>query len=203
MFRRASASAARERLELLGGELCLQSAVGAGTTVTLRVPSRGASLQVASSASTHRALEGPSAPPAWQGGVNHGKIRVILVDDHRIVREGIASLLHGEQDMDVVAQADDGAVALELVRQIHPDVVIMDVNMPRMDGITTTWYIRQADPGVRVIGLSVYEEESMEQALIEAGASAYLTKGGPAEDLLAAIRGGGRVPQPASPATST
>jgi DNA-binding NarL/FixJ family response regulator len=135
----------------------------------------------------HRSAESAHSPHHRPDG-GGGTIRVLLADDHRILRTGLAGLLHGQPDIEVVAEASDGQMALELTRQLEPDVVIMDVNMPKLNGIAATHHITAEMPHVRVIVLSFYEDEGMASAMREAGAAAYLTKDGDVEDLLAAIR---------------
>lgn len=116
------------------------------------------------------------------------RIRVLLVDDHEVVRSGLRTMLEQESDIEVVAEADDGEPAVRLASIHEPDVIVMDVTMPRLNGIDATRQIRERVPGVRVIGLSMHDHESMSQAMLAAGAAAYLPKGGPAEDLIQAIR---------------
>jgi DNA-binding NarL/FixJ family response regulator len=116
------------------------------------------------------------------------RIRILLADDHQILREGLASLLSEEPDMEIVGEAGDGHEAIELARLTRPDVVLMDVTMPRLDGIQATRQITAEMSGVAVIGLSMHEEEDMALAMRSAGAVAYLSKGGPSEALIAAIR---------------
>ena len=118
-----------------------------------------------------------------------GPIRVLLADDHRILRQGLVSLLAFEPDIEVVAEAADGREALELALKLSPDVVVMDVSMPIMDGVEATRRIAAELPGVRVIGLSLHESADMARAMRDAGAAAYLSKGGPADLLVATIRG--------------
>ena len=113
---------------------------------------------------------------------------MLLADDHEIVRQGLVGILQIEPDIEVVGEAADGEDAVELARKLQPDVVIMDVTMPRMTGIEATQLIRRELPKTRVIGLSMHAESDMAEAMRAAGAFAYLTKGGPSEDLIAAIR---------------
>ncbi|MCX5658746.1 MAG: response regulator transcription factor [Planctomycetota bacterium] len=120
------------------------------------------------------------------------RIRVVLADDHTILRQGIAGLLRRQEDIEVVGEAGDGEEAVEMVRRLRPDVVVMDITMPRMSGIEATAQISQELPGVRVIALSMHEEADMARAMRDAGAVAYLTKGGPAQALIGAIRTHGR-----------
>lgn len=134
---------------------------------------------------------GAATLPASQAADELGQavLRVLIADDHRILREGLAGLLRNHPDMLVVGQAADGQEALELARRLRPDVIIMDVTMPRMNGIDATAAILQEMPEIRVIGLSMHEMQDMSQAMLAAGARAYLTKGGPSAELLKAIRG--------------
>ena len=116
-------------------------------------------------------------------------VRVMIVDDHRIVRTALAGLLEGTDGIDVVGEAADGCEAVELVAKLQPDAVVMDVTMPRMDGIEATRRVRDLLPGVRVIGLSMHDRDDMAEAMCEAGASAYVSKGGPPEELIRVLLG--------------
>ena len=121
------------------------------------------------------------------------KIRVLLVDDHKVIRDGLAGLLGFEPDIEVVGVATDGIEAVALAQALEPDVVTMDVTMPGMSGLEATRIITQKVPTARIIGLSMHADDSVAEAMRQAGAVAYLTKGGAEEDLLAAIRGRRRV----------
>ena len=176
----------RERLEYLGGSLAIESAPGQGSRFTLRVPFRSA---VPAAAEPLASVPGPIVRPASPTAPGR-KVRVLLVDDHAIVRQGFARLLNAEPDLEVVGEAADGKAAVELAGRLQPDVVTMDVNMPVLDGMEATRQIRAQCPGVRVIGLSMYASREHARAMLNAGAAAYLTKSGPAEELLAAIRDG-------------
>ena len=116
------------------------------------------------------------------------KIRLLLVEDHTILRQGMAQFLGQEPDIEIIGEASDGEAAVRLASQLHPDVVLMDLGMPKINGIEATRTIRHDMPQVRVIGLSMYEERESAEAMLAAGASMYLTKSGPAKDLIAAIR---------------
>jgi len=115
-------------------------------------------------------------------------IRVLLVDDHRVVREALAMMLEGEPDLTVIGQAANGRVAVDLVAELAPDVVLMDVNMPILNGIQATRRIRAAFPAVQVIALSVDAEPDRVAAMRTAGVVAYVTKSASASELVAAIR---------------
>jgi CheY-like chemotaxis protein len=122
------------------------------------------------------------------------KIRILLADDHKIMRQGLMVLLGCEPDLEVVGEAGDGRASIEMTRSIRPDVVVMDVGMPGMNGVEATKIITSEIPGICVIGLSMYDEASRAAAMIDAGAVAYLNKAGPAEELISTIRSLGRKP---------
>lgn len=119
-------------------------------------------------------------------------IRVLLVDDHEIIRRGLASMLNAEPDLEVIGEAANGESAVDLARNTHPDIVLMDICMPGMDGIQATKAIRNELPEVRVIGLSMFQEREQQAAMLEAGAINYITKSGPSESLIGTIRTCGR-----------
>src|SRR5512135_2698510 len=104
------------------------------------------------------------------------KIKVLLADDHQIMREGLASLLEKHAELEVVGQAGDGRAAVSLAQQLQPDVVVMDIGMPDLNGIEATRQIVAAAPGVKVIALSVHTESPFVSGMLQAGASAYLLK---------------------------
>ena len=115
-------------------------------------------------------------------------IKVLLVDDHRILREGLRALLSEQPGLVVVGDASDGEAALAMIAESHPDVVVMDMVMPRMSGLEATSLIRKRHPQVRVLILSMYDDDEYVQRVIQAGASGYVLKGVAADDLVLAIR---------------
>jgi DNA-binding NarL/FixJ family response regulator len=112
----------------------------------------------------------------------------VLVDDHMVLRQGLAGLLRCEPDFEVAGEASDGESAVILVQKLRPDVVLMDVSMPGMDGIQATRTIHAKLPEIRIIGLSMFEKGEPEVAMREAGAVDYLAKSGPSEKLIQSIR---------------
>ena len=116
------------------------------------------------------------------------KLRVFLADDHAIVREGLKALINGQAGMEVVGEAADGRTACARAKEIHPDVVVMDVSMPEMNGVQATRELRAQCPAVKVLALTVHEERSYLRDLIEAGASGYVLKRSAAEDLVHAVQ---------------
>ena len=115
-------------------------------------------------------------------------IKLVLVDDHDIVRTGISHIIEKDPNMKIVGEAGDGEEGLRMVRQLKPDVVLMDVNMPKLGGLEATRRIHQSQPQSRVIILTVHTEAPFPTHLLDAGATGYLTKGCAADDLLNAIR---------------
>jgi NarL family two-component system response regulator LiaR len=115
-------------------------------------------------------------------------IRVMFVDDHEMVRKGLATFLFAYDDLQLVGEADSGAAAIQLCGEIRPDVVLMDMVMPDMDGIDATRAICQKYSQVQVIALTSYKEGDLVKKALEAGAIAYLLKDVSADDLVAAIR---------------
>lgn len=117
---------------------------------------------------------------------DHKPTRILLVDDHSLLRDGLRRILEREPDLDVVGEAATGEGALELVAQLLPDIVLMDVRMPGMDGIEATRRLRASHPQVQVLVLSAYPEFTREA--LQAGAAGYLLKSAPARQLLASVR---------------
>jgi NarL family two-component system response regulator LiaR len=115
-------------------------------------------------------------------------IRVMLVDDHAVVRSGLGAFLYVFDDLDLVAEAKDGKEALQLCEKIMPDVILMDLVMPVMDGAAATKEIRQRWPNIQVVALTSFKEDDLVQAALQAGAIGYLLKNVSADELANAIR---------------
>jgi len=115
-------------------------------------------------------------------------IRVMVVDDHDMLREGLAAFLRTFPDLELVGQASSAQEAIDLCGQVAPDVVLMDLVMPEMDGISATRTIHQRHPGIRIIALTSFGEEEMVRAELQAGAIGYLLKNVTATELAQAIR---------------
>lgn len=115
------------------------------------------------------------------------KVRVVLADDHAILRSGLRMLLEASQDVEVLAEAADGVDAIRLARELNPDIVVMDVNMPRVDGLAATKEIRHALPKTKVLILSMNDEDEYLFKAIKAGGSGYVHKRSAETELLAAI----------------
>ncbi len=185
----------REHLEPLGGRLQIDSAPGKGTRIMVLAPVR---LAVPRSAPQMQVKEPKTLVPARAEPATRtqGKIRVLLADDHAVVRDGLARLLETNADIQVVGQARDGQQAIDLALVLRPDVIVMDVSMPIMDGIEATRRIVTQRPGTCVIGLSMHEDVEVAAVMREAGAAAYLTKTAAPERLVAVVRECSVVGQP-------
>ena len=116
------------------------------------------------------------------------RVRVLLVDDDALVRAGLRMILSTAEDLDLVAEADDGARAVAAVREHRPDVVLMDIRMPQMDGITATAALRRLDPPPQVIVLTTFQADEQVMSALRAGASGFLLKDTPPTDIINAVR---------------
>jgi DNA-binding NarL/FixJ family response regulator len=116
------------------------------------------------------------------------RVRVLVADDHTIVRQGLVSLLNESGECEVVAEAADGVEALAKAHAVHPEVAVLDLSMPRLSGIEVVRRLREELPSVRVLVLTVHEEEEYVLPIVRAGAAGYLVKDSAAAELLAAVR---------------
>ena len=176
----------RERANYIGGSLSIESAAGKGSSFTLTVPISLAKAEKIDHLVTdlQPSTSAESLIPDGAGG-----IRVLFVDDHHVMRQGLIRLMNGQPVVQVVGEAANGQEAIEQVRQLRPDVVVMDVSMPVMDGIEATRRIKAEWPEVRVIGLSMYDDEHISRKMREAGAETLLSKTVSPAELLKAIFG--------------
>ena len=182
--------AVRERLEMLGGRFSIDSGPGRGTTVTLTVP--------VDETEARRAEPGPgggleeaqtSVAKDAEAAAAVDTVRVLVADDHRVMREGLVNLLGREPDVVVVGSAKDGQEAVEKSRELRPHVVLMDVSMPKLDGVEATRRILDELPGVRVIALSMHDDPATRERMQRAGAEQYVSKDIASSKIVAAIRG--------------
>lgn len=116
------------------------------------------------------------------------KIKVLLADDHTVVRQGLRALLAVEEDMDIVGEAENGRLAIQQCRKLNPDVAVIDIAMPVLNGLEATRQITRSMPGIKVLILSSYSDDEYVQQVTEAGAVGYLVKQTAANDLIKAIR---------------
>lgn len=165
----------QERLMLHGGQLQIESTPGSGTRMKLSAPLVPARPPESAEAA-HDLIPPHSATAA--------RIRVLIADDHAVVRDGLSQVLLSDPSVEVVGAASDGEEAIELTNELHPDVVLMDVSMPRVSGIDAT---RRLHHSTSIIGLSMHSETDMAARMREAGAVDYLVKTAPPEEVIAAI----------------
>jgi DNA-binding NarL/FixJ family response regulator len=131
-----------------------------------------------------------------------GQIRVLIVDDHAMVRQGIATFIELQEDIELAGEAANGNEAIAGVEQLHPDVVLMDLVMPEMDGVTATREIKARHPEVKVLALTSFVSDSQITPALQAGASGYLLKDLSADELMKAIRAAQRGETPLAPAVA-
>jgi len=165
----------RERVALLGGEFTIHSRPEAGTSVVAEVPLSYATPAEGKQISSTRAKTSP--------------IQLIVADDHELAREGLRIMLASEPDIEIVGEAADGREALELCRRLHPDLVLMDARMPKMDGLAATRAIKTEDPATAILVLSTYENPDYLLEAVRAGATGYVIKYATKHDLVGAVRG--------------
>lgn len=115
-------------------------------------------------------------------------VNIFLVEDHDIVRHGIKSLLEDESEVNVIGEANNGAKAIELLKDLEPDVILMDMNMPVMNGLECTRFLKQQSPAIRILILSMHDHESYLIDMLDAGANGYVLKNASKEELLFAIK---------------
>jgi two-component system, NarL family, response regulator NreC len=116
------------------------------------------------------------------------RIRVLLADDHAVVRQGFKMILSAQADMEIIGEAGNGREAVQLATELQPDVVVMDVAMPELNGIEATRRLATASPRTRVVALSMHKDSVYVREILRAGARGYLLKDSPAPDLISAVR---------------
>jgi CheY-like chemotaxis protein len=167
----------QERMEAMAGWCTVESLPGIGTKVELGLtesPHDVTPQRTTGTNAVDQDLNLQAGAARW---------RVLLVDDHAMVRQGLRGLLETYDELEVVGEAEDGEQAVEDARRLHPDVILMDINLPRLNGIHATRRIKEHDPQTIVIGLSVHASAQAIDALLAAGAVAILSKELAADDL--------------------
>jgi PAS domain S-box-containing protein len=180
----------RERLAFIGGQMEIQSAPGQGSRFRLMLPVSPVTKQTPKASKIEHVFNHAEHPPEKEAAPTdmEKKIRVMLVDDHEVVRQGVANLIDKESDFEIVGEACDGDSSIDMVGEVKPDVVLMDVNMPVMNGIEATRIIHDRYPSVQIIGFSINNEWAQKEAMLEAGAVDYFVKRGSLKELIETIR---------------
>src|SRR5262245_11139628 len=167
-------------MKALGGSFNLQSVQGRGTTATLTIPIHGQVEPPVQSTTLQRdtsiSVTGVSQTFGVSRAAAHSRMRVLLVDDHLMVRQGLKTILENYDDLEIVGEASNGEEALAYSESLHPDIVVMDINMPVMNGIEATGRLKARFPDMRVIGISVNVGEDNQVAMKKAGAISLITK---------------------------
>ncbi len=174
----------QQRLSHIGGQMDIDSEPGKGTRVTLTTSTDKTTPFVKEEKT---AAVQPMGKKTVRARQKKSLIRLLIVDDHIIMREGLTGLLRFEPDIEVIGEASDGEQAVSLANKLRPDVIIMDVNLGKMNGVEATRRILEKNPDIKVIGLSLHADRNIKEAMLKAGAVDYLTKGGPAKDLIHSI----------------
>jgi PAS domain S-box-containing protein len=184
----------RERMCAMGGDFDLESTPGRGTKATLLLPLAPqtatlpcADVDLMDDAASARPndLRSQDAHSAFPP---RSPVRVLLADDHAMLRHGLRSVLAAYPDVEVIGEASDGEEAVRLAQSLQPEVVVMDVNMPGVDGIEATRQLRQEQPTIAVVGLSVHNNPQIEESMRDAGATGFLTKESAVKQLYLVIR---------------
>jgi CheY-like chemotaxis protein/anti-sigma regulatory factor (Ser/Thr protein kinase) len=167
----------QERLGLLGGHLDIQSAPGRGSRFTLTLPRTETPVPQTDIVETQRHRAGWRERMADDSSPATAKsLRILIADDHAVVRAGLRQLFNGHSSLQVVGEAANGVEATSKAIELQPDVVVMDVSMPQMNGIEATREIHLTVPQIRIVGLSTHADENWERLMRQAGANAYFTK---------------------------
>lgn len=174
----------RERMRSLGGRFDLKTVPGKGTTATLVLPIKGVPDPAGHQDERPNSSNNKNRIIQCQNG---SRLRILVADDHAIVRQGVCGLLSRYEDFEVVGEAANGEEAVELGQRLRPDVFVMDITMPKLDGIEATRRIKQQQPTAVVIGLSVHDLSQVETAMKNAGAAALLNKETAVETLYSTI----------------
>jgi CheY-like chemotaxis protein len=173
----------RERLSAVGGLAKIHSSPGMGTRIDFTIPTiSGSMINGSAEAPTIQHPQIDASPGSAD------KVRVLVADDHKLFREGLISLISQEPYLQVVGQAADGEEAVRLALDLKPQIMVIDVSMPKLNGIQVTARVTSELPGTHIIGLSMHEFDDMADAMRKAGAAAYCPKSGPSEYLLAELR---------------
>jgi PAS domain S-box-containing protein len=174
----------QERFALLGGHFYIQSAPGKGARFSLMLPRTGLPHPQTDGREASHATDWRESPVYDSANDTSKTLQILIADDHAVARAGLRELFSQRSPLRVVGEAANGVEAISLAMALQPDVIVMDVSMPQMNGIEATRQIHGTLPHIRIVGLSTYDDEDTERAMLEAGAEAYFTKNEGADRLL-------------------
>ena len=178
----------KERVSCMGGCLEIETNPGQGSCFTLKIPYHLVNAEFLSSLD-HPTNDGDSGAQIDFHTVGEAAKRVMFADDHHVMREGVIELISSQPGIQVIGEADNGREAIEKARKLRPDVIVMDVSMPVMDGIEATRCIKSEMPHIRVVGLSMHEDEPILSKFLESGGEAFINKTASSAELSKAIYG--------------
>jgi chemotaxis methyl-accepting protein methylase/chemotaxis response regulator CheB/signal transduction histidine kinase len=173
----------RERISAISGEMTIDSRPEKGTRIIITIPETA----IEEVQELQQPAASPGLPPPDVDPPLGGALRILLVDDHEVMREGLRTLLKDEPGIEVIGEAPDGETALDIIAKEHPEIVLMDVSMPGMGGVEATRRIQDQFPRTAVIALSMHDASDRAEAMVAAGAHAYVQKTASLETLLSAI----------------
>lgn len=180
----------REKLDLMNGGMTIESQPGRGSHFTLQVPLDNniviSGKDEAEQKTAYNIVNDPGNDIIFKEKTD--SISILIVDDHQVMRNGLVRLLGEESNFNIIGEAGNGVEAVDFVQKTQPDVIVMDVTMPKMNGIEATRVIHQEFPDIHIIGLSMHEEKEYSTLMKKAGATELLNKGGPADELFAAVQ---------------
>ncbi len=178
----------QERMKHLGGTLEIESKNGSGCRTTLTIPLEEEYVPEEDNLGDPMTQEAPLPAKESPAEQPRETIRILIVDDHKVLREGLVSMIEMTEGLEAAGEAADGQAAIDQAEALKPDVILMDVNLPKISGIEATRTIRERHPEIKVIGLSMHNEDGVAAVMKEAGAADYLTKDGSVETIINTIR---------------
>jgi two-component system NarL family sensor kinase len=177
-----------ERIRQLGGRLEITSGPRRGTLVTATIPFGGSQVEVPASPIASTALASTFAADRPLASHLHQRQQILIADDHEMLRRGVRNTLQTEPDLEICGEAVDGQDAIDKARELHPDLVILDVNMPVLNGLVAVRQILRYCPTTKIVIFSVHDSDQTKQEILAAGAHGFVSKGKDSHDLLRVVR---------------